>query len=162
MGKVALFIVSPSQAEVFCNPKVAELEVGPLESHLKSIETTHKNILTAGDVDAFRFANQRRALQAFGYALDPSVTTIATPESRIGDRDAAAALEGADVITARGVRPADKRKRDVNNDHPPRAAPECAKLLWFRASACAPCAHLAVTSRDCRTLVDIPRRTASP
>lgn len=58
----------------------------------------------------FNFEDQRRTYDAFGYALDPSVSGAVSVNSFVGSREAAEANKGNTYTTSAGLRQKRRRK----------------------------------------------------
>lgn len=113
--------VDPSAKEVSYNPRYEEMfspQVGPLNPFKTRQQSASKNALAgyveAAHVSDFTFETQRRTFTSYGYALDPSVSGVASAsvDRYVGDVTKAEEKKGLTIFEAASARPGDKRKRE--------------------------------------------------
>eukprot|EP00035_Acanthoeca_spectabilis_P038345 m.52397 g.52397 ORF g.52397 m.52397 type:complete len:558 (-) comp9098_c0_seq3:1403-3076(-) len=112
-----LRLVAPDTKAVFYNPTYDELarpQVGPVNPNKRdgamAMKNTWNGFVEGGEVSEFNFEDQRRTYDAFGYALDPSVSGAVSVNSFVGSREAAEANKGNTYTTSAGLRQKRRRK----------------------------------------------------
>lgn len=103
------------------NPRYEEMwttKAGPHNPMVTEFHTAAKNSLAGyvekASVSDFNFETQRKTFQSFGYAIDPSSSSVG--DQIVGDTTEATDKNTATIFEKTPLRPKDKRRRERNDD----------------------------------------------
>ncbi|CAF0943757.1 unnamed protein product [Rotaria sordida] len=108
--------------EVLYNQKFEDMYApvfGPINPNLTQQQRSYKNLLNgyaeSTTLSDFKFENQRRTFDSFGYAADPSLGEYNILQM-IGDQTSAEINQGMTIFETSRKRSGEKRKKEKNND----------------------------------------------
>jgi len=103
------------------NPRYEEMwtsKAGPQNPMITEFHKATKNSLAGyvekASVSDFNFDTQRKTFQSFGYAIDPSSSSVG--DQIVGDATEATDKKTATIFEKTPLRPKDKRRRERNDD----------------------------------------------